>query len=76
MILLTQSVADEVKDYDITANTVLPSVVDTATNRESMPGADFAKWVTPRDLAEVMIFLGSERSRAVSGAAIPVYFKA
>jgi NAD(P)-dependent dehydrogenase (short-subunit alcohol dehydrogenase family) len=76
VILLTQSVADEVKDFDITANCVMPSVVDTPANRQSMPGADFSNWVAPLDLAEVMVFLGSGRSRAVSGAAVPVYNKA
>ena len=77
VILLTQSVAEEAKAYgDVTANAVLPSVVDTPANRASMADADFATWVAPRDLAEVMVFLGSERARAVRGAAVPVYHKA
>jgi NAD(P)-dependent dehydrogenase (short-subunit alcohol dehydrogenase family) len=76
VILLMQSVAEELKDFDVTANCVIPSMVDTPANRQSTPNADFSKWVAPRDLAEVMVFLASERSRAVSGAAIPVYNKA
>ena len=55
---------------------VLPSVVDTPANRASMADADFASWVAPMDLAEVMIFLATERARAVTGAAIPVYNRA
>ena len=76
VILLTQTAADEVKGYDITVNAVMPSIVDTPANRDSMPGADFSAWVAPPDLAEVMVFLASERARAISGAAIPVYNKA
>ena len=76
VILLTQSVADEVKEFDITVNTVLPSIVDTPANRMSMSDADFDSWVAPRDLAEVMVFLASDRGRAITGAAIPVYNKA
>ncbi|MEX2598890.1 MAG: SDR family NAD(P)-dependent oxidoreductase [Dehalococcoidia bacterium] len=76
VILLTQSTAAEVKDLGITANAVLPSVVDTPANREAMPDADFSKWVAPEDLAEVMLFLASQEARAVSGAAIPVYHRA
>ena len=76
VILLTQSVAAEVKAHDITVNAVLPSVIDTPQNRDAMPDADASKWVQPDDLANVLLFLASEESRAVSGAAVPVYYKA
>lgn len=76
VILLTQTVAEENKEYGITANAVLPSIVDTPANRESMPGSNFEAWVAADDLAEVMVFLASERARAVTGAAIPVYNRA
>jgi len=73
VILLTQSVAEENKMYGITVNAVLPSIVDTPANRLQMPESDFKSWVAPADLAEVMVFLGSERARAVTGACLPVY---
>ena len=56
----------------ITVNAVLPSIIDTAANRDSMPKADFAKWVTPRELADVILFLASDAASAVTGALIPV----
>jgi NAD(P)-dependent dehydrogenase (short-subunit alcohol dehydrogenase family) len=37
-----------------------------------MPDADFSKWVAPRDLANVILFLASEEARAVTGALVPV----
>ena len=76
VILLTQSVADEVKDYDINVNAVLPSIVDTPPNREAMSRANFGRWVQADDLAEVILFLASDRSRAINGAAVPVYNRA
>ena len=76
VILLTQSVAAEVKAHDITVNTVLPSIIDTPANREAMPDAKVERWVQPDDLANVLLFLASEEARAVSGAAVPVYYKA
>jgi NAD(P)-dependent dehydrogenase (short-subunit alcohol dehydrogenase family) len=76
VILLTQTAAEESKAYGVTVNAVLPSVVDTPANRASMPDADFDAWVAPSDLAEVMVFLASERARAVTGAALPVYHRA
>jgi len=69
---LTEALADEWKGRGLTVNAVLPSTLDTAANRASMPDADFTKWVTPRDLAAVMLFLASPAARVVTGALIPV----
>ena len=68
---LTEALAAEWKGK-ITVNAVLPSTIDTAANRASMPNADFAKWVTPQELAEVILFLASDAASAVTGALIPV----
>ncbi len=69
---LTESLAEELKLKGVTVNAVLPSTIDTALNRKEMPNADFTRWVTPADLAAVMLFLASEGARAVTGALIPV----
>jgi len=69
---LTESLAEELKDSSVTVNAVLPSILDTARNRQDMPDADPAKWVAPADLARVMLFLASPESRAITGALIPV----
>ncbi len=76
VVLLSQSAADETRDYDITVNAVLPSIVNTPANRVAMPDANVSRWVQPNDLASVILFLASEESRAISGAAVPVYYKA
>ena len=68
---LTEALAAEWKGK-ITVNAVLPSIIDTTANRASMPKADFAKWVTPQELAEVILFLVSDAASAVTGALIPV----
>ncbi len=52
---------------------MLPSVIDTPANRESMPDADWSKWVPPEQIARVIRFLVSPDSEVVSGAAVPVY---
>jgi NAD(P)-dependent dehydrogenase (short-subunit alcohol dehydrogenase family) len=69
---LTESLAEELKDSSVTVNAVLPSILDTARNRQDMPDADPSKWVVPADLARVMLFLASPGSRAITGALIPV----
>src|ERR1700692_3819795 len=68
---LTEALAAEWKGR-ITVNAVLPSIIDTPANRASMPNADFAKWVTPEELAEVILFLASDAASAVTGALLPV----
>ena len=69
---LTESLAEELKDRGITVNAVLPSIIDTPANRADMPKADFSRWVAPRAIADVIVFLLSDRASAVTGALIPV----
>lgn len=69
---LTQALAEELKGDNVTVNAVLPSIIDTPTNRADMPNADFASWVAPDDLAAVMLFLASEAATAITGALVPV----
>ena len=68
---LTEALAAEWKGK-ITVNAVLPSTIDTAANRASMPKADFGKWVRPEELANVILFLVSDAASAVTGALLPV----
>jgi NAD(P)-dependent dehydrogenase (short-subunit alcohol dehydrogenase family) len=68
---LTEALAAEWKGK-ITVNAVLPSTIDTPANRASMPKADFSKWVTPQELANVILFLASDGASAVTGALLPV----
>ncbi|MFL6837543.1 MAG: 3-oxoacyl-ACP reductase FabG [Bradyrhizobium sp.] len=68
---LTEALAAEHKGK-ITVNAVLPSIIDTAANRASIPKADFGKWVTPKELADVILFLASDTASAVTGALLPV----
>ncbi len=69
---LTEALAEELKAKNITVNAVMPSVIDTAPNRADMPDADFSAWVSPKALAEVILFLLSDASEPITGALIPV----
>lgn len=72
VIRITEAMSAELREQNINVNCVLPSIIDTPPNRASMPGADPAKWVAAKDLANVILFLCSDAARAVHGAAIPV----
>lgn len=70
---LSESLADEMKDLNITVNTILPGTLDTPANRADMPRADTTRWVAPEAVADVIAFLASDQARAVTGAAIRVF---
>jgi NAD(P)-dependent dehydrogenase (short-subunit alcohol dehydrogenase family) len=71
--VLTQALAQELTDEQIWVNAVAPSVLDTAANRAAMPQSDYSRWVSPADLAQIIVFLASPDNRATRGAVIPVY---
>ena len=73
---LTESMADELKEYNINVNAIIPGTIDTPRNRADMPKAKFSNWVKPVEIAEVISFLCSEEGSKISGAVIPVYGKA
>jgi NAD(P)-dependent dehydrogenase (short-subunit alcohol dehydrogenase family) len=69
---LIRSLASEVKDSGITANAVLPSIIDTPANRKAMPKADPSRWVRPEAIAQLVAWLASNAAADVSGALIPI----
>ena len=73
VVALAQAVAAEVLDKGVRVNAVLPSTMDTPSNRASMPQADPSRWVSLASAAGVVAFLLSDDARDVSGAALPLY---
>ena len=73
VITLTETIAEEVKGTGITANAIAPSIILTEPNRRSMPGADTGKWVTPEEIASLILYLCSDEARSVSGNVIKIF---
>jgi NAD(P)-dependent dehydrogenase (short-subunit alcohol dehydrogenase family) len=72
VVSLARSAALEWKDSGVRVNAVLPDTMDTPANRRAMPGADFSRWATPEEVAEVIVWLCSAGARVVSGNALKV----
>jgi NAD(P)-dependent dehydrogenase (short-subunit alcohol dehydrogenase family) len=69
---LAQTLAREGAPHNITANAILPSIMDTPANRSAMPDADRTHWIQPDEVAELLAFLVSKAGGAITGAAIPL----
>ena len=72
---LTESMSDEYKRQGINVNAILPGTIDTPQNRQTMPQADYSLWVTPEELARVILFLVSADASPIHGALVPVFGK-
>lgn len=73
LIALVQSLDAEYRDAGVRCNVVVPSTIDTPANRRSQPNADHSRWVSPAEMAKVVLFLRSDGSAPISGATVPVY---
>jgi NAD(P)-dependent dehydrogenase (short-subunit alcohol dehydrogenase family) len=72
-VALMDSLAADLKGTGVRVNSILPSIIDTKANRETMPDSDFSKWPKPEEIAHVILFLCSDEAAVVHGAALPVY---
>lgn len=73
VVALGKTVAEELDGSGVTANVIMPSVIDTPATRESLPYADYVNWPTPDEIAAVAEFLLGEDSGVMTGALVPVY---
>ena len=50
--MLTRLISLENKENNITANAMLPGIIDTSANRNAMPNEDYSTWQTPEQIAQ------------------------
>jgi NAD(P)-dependent dehydrogenase (short-subunit alcohol dehydrogenase family) len=72
LAMLVQTIAAENGDAGMTANVILPGTMDTPANRQSMPKADFSKWLKTDDVAELVLTLAKDTTGRLNGLAIPI----
>lgn len=68
---LTESMAAEVKPYNVIVNALILTAIDTEANRKAMPNTDPNKWLKPATIAKALLFLSSD-DIAIYGAGIPL----
>jgi NAD(P)-dependent dehydrogenase (short-subunit alcohol dehydrogenase family) len=73
VVALVKTLGNELDGTNVTANAILPSVIDTEDTRAALPYADYVRWPKPAEIASVLDFLASPAAAVINGAAIPVY---
>lgn len=73
VVTLTRILGEELKGTAVTANAIAPSIIKTEQNVESMPKADSSAWVTPEEIAKLMLFLCSEAGKSINGVCVPIF---
>lgn len=60
---------------NITSHVVVPGTMDTPANRNSMPDADFNKWISTEKVADVIAFALSDTGKMLNESVIKIYNK-
>ena len=72
---LTKSLALEMKPHGIRVNAICPGPVATPLRAKNYPNEDPSTITQPEEVAQVILFLCSDESEGISGAAIDVAWK-
>ena len=67
---LSESLAKELVAWNITVNSIVPTVIDTPANRKANPDANTTTWLKPEEIADVVAFLASDAAGIVNGTAV------
>jgi NAD(P)-dependent dehydrogenase (short-subunit alcohol dehydrogenase family) len=70
---LAEIMNEEAKGTNVVTSVIVPSTIDTAPNRSSMPDADFDSWVKPEAIANVIHFYCTEDAAALREPVIKIY---
>lgn len=66
---ITRSLSEELKNYSIQVNMICPAMVNT----DMAPAAFRSRAIEPSQVAEVAVFLASQKSNSITGEALKVY---
>lgn len=70
---LAELMNDEAKGHNIVASVIVPSTIHTPQNRQSMPDADYNKWVKPEAIADVIHLYCTKEAAILRESVIKVY---
>jgi len=68
----TKALAIDLRPRGIAVNAICPGAVHTSLTDYSRPDAKKEDWMQPEDIADVAVFLASDRARAMTGSILEV----
>jgi len=73
LLKLMDTISEEYKEYNIFATTVVPSVIDTPSNREWGTDDEIKKWVPPKEIAGIILHIVSDEFKSVRQPFYKIY---
>ena len=73
---LAELMNEEAKGSDVVVSVLVPSIIDTPQNRNSMPDADFSSWMNPASIADIIYFYCSPGTESIKEPVIKLFNKA
>jgi NAD(P)-dependent dehydrogenase (short-subunit alcohol dehydrogenase family) len=73
LVYLSEAINAEFKGTISTSTVIAPSTLDTQANREAMPDADFASWVTPDEIADTILHVASPAGLKLRNTILQLY---
>ena len=70
---LAEIINETGKAKNVRATVIVPSTIDTAINRQSMPDVDFHKWVPAESIADTIAYLLTDSGSMLRESVIKVY---
>jgi NAD(P)-dependent dehydrogenase (short-subunit alcohol dehydrogenase family) len=72
LLRYAEALAEEVAPHGVGVRVILPTTIDTPSNRSAMPNAHFADWVSLEEVANVVEFALSPASSGLRFALLPL----
>ncbi len=73
VITLTEALREELRDTGITANAIMPGIIDTAATRKIMPKGNPEQWVKPEQIAETVVTLCRGELEGINGSILKMF---
>lgn len=73
---LSEMLNEAARGTDVVSSVIVPSTIDTPANRQSMPDADFDKWVKPAQIAALLHMVCSDTGAPLRETVLKIYHRA
>lgn len=60
----------EMKEKPVSINMIVPTIIDTKPNRETMPDSNYDRWIKPEHICDVIQFLTSDAGKKMNGSVL------